>query len=174
MKKLVVIAAGLFVAQVLIFSALCYVGFDRLLQISFVRPLAESFRQERNIKLAWTKFDRQQRVWGYVDRHSIAAGESIDLMLSVGPGRPKLQGAPIISRIVAKRGGRDRSEVWRGDIEAIDAQELRNSSSSVGAGWRINNVIPTTQSWTTGYYVVDVLGADGERDLNVATFVVRP
>src|SRR5690348_5737866 len=41
---------------------------------------------------AWTRSFRDQRVWGYVDRHSVHGGEPFALMLSLAPGGKEISG----------------------------------------------------------------------------------
>ena len=163
------VAAGLLVAQIALAGAVYF-----LWQNSYLDKSLASFRAKANLNAAWTDFYKDQRLWGYVDRHSILPGERFDLMLSVKPGRPELDLSIKISRLTGGPSGLTRELVWQGDNETIKAQQMSLSAASAGANWNINYIVDSGADWRSGVYVVDALGADGVTDENVALFVVRP
>ena len=123
---------------------------------------------------AWTEFRPGQRVWGYVDRHSIAAGETLNIMLSTRPGSPVAVGKVEVSRLGEKDGRPVRERAVTSASMTVEAQTLTNTSAVVGAGWYIGSVIDETSRWRTGVYVVDFLGDDQTSDFDLAFFVVTP
>ena len=169
------IAAFLFFVQAAAFSLVYFLRLDgRIMQIPAVKAAAENLRQSRNIDAVWTKADGQQRVWGYVDRHSILAGEPINIMLSVKPGQAALKGALIISRVGVRNGKVYKLESWHGDEQIIQSQDLVNSAAAIGANWNVSYSVDRTENWKTGFYSLDFASADGKSDYDIGYFVVKP
>jgi hypothetical protein len=122
-----------------------------------------------------------QRVWGYVDRHSIDPGEGFDLMLSAAPDGAEVRGRIEIFRI-GYEGDSDRRRVWRsGEIAVspyrahrlgLDPKLLDRTASSLGPNWPPALTVEDTGDWTTGYHSIDFVAADGTRDEDVAFIVV--
>ena len=46
------------------------------MEIPAIRDRITAVRTALNTDAVWNRFSRDQQVWGYVDRHSIAPGES--------------------------------------------------------------------------------------------------
>ena len=169
------IAAFLFGLQILVASAIYFLRLDgRIMQIPVVHEAAESLRRSRNVDAVWTKSDGHQRIWGYVDRHSITAGEPINVMLSIKPGQQTLKGALVISRVGVRDGKVYKLESWRGDEQIVQSQDLVNSAAAVGANWNVSYFIDHTENWKTGYYSLDFAGADGKSDYDIGYIVVKP
>src|SRR3954462_11666514 len=68
-----------------------------------------------NATSVWTSSYGGTRVWGYVNRHSIAPGEAFNIMLSTGPNLPKVTGVLEIFRIGSGTEGSDRTLVFPTD-----------------------------------------------------------
>lgn len=127
----------------------------------------------------WTSPFAIKTVWGYVSRHSVAAGDSFDLMLSTGPSRETVSG-----RVDFFRVGRQDSAgappngqtlVWTSPELTVTPQPVSRTAASVGAGWPPTLWDIPTELWPAGYYSADfVHKATGERDLQIAQIVVRP
>ena len=168
------LAAFLFFIQAATVGLVYFLRLDGpISNIPAVRKKMEEVRAGFNIDAAWTKFSGDQRVWGYVDRHSISPGESFNLMLSTKPGQPDLVGLVQISRLAWKDGELRREFVWEGEKEPIVAQNISNTAASLGADWNVNYVVNDTGQWRPGIYAVDVTTADGHEEDFVATFIVR-
>ena len=169
------LAALLFLLQALAIGAIYFLRLDGYIaQIPAVQDKLEAIRNQRNLDAAWTRFNPQQTVWGYVDRHSIAPGEPFNIMLGLKTGAPDYVASVEISRITWKDGGPHREWVWAGDKDTITARELTNTAASIGADWDTSYTVDDTAKWRSGYYVIDVIGADGKRQDDVAALIVRP
>ena len=120
----------------------------------------------------WRSYYDDTRVWGYVDRHSIDAGEKFNLMLSTGPSLPSAKGRIEIYRIGYHEGS-DRALVWRSDPVQVIAQPVQITAAAVGAGWTASIEQIGTGGWQSGYYTIDFVDdLDGLRNINVAYIVV--
>ena len=169
------LAAFLFLLQFLIIGGIYFLRLDgKVAEIPAVQQRIEAIRQDRNLEAVWTKFGKDQKVWGYVDRHSILPGDSFNIMLSTLPGAPAYVGLIQISRLTSKDGDVHREWMWEGSKDTIKAQDLSNTMASIGADWSANYIVATNDKWTSGYYVIDVIGADGKRQDNVASIIVKP
>lgn len=111
---------------------------------------------------------RVNRVLGYADRHSVAAGQSFSLMLGHESGP-----APIFGRVVASRVGADGlQEVWRGEPLQVKPERRSATASVVGAAWRATITLTVPSGWRSGYYTFDFVADDGRVDSHVAHIVV--
>jgi hypothetical protein len=133
--------------------------------------LGKAAKQKGIDSAIWKSYFDVRRVWGFVDRHSIAPGESFNLVLSTGPAIERIEGKVEISRI-GHYGEADRQVVWTSPFLTIQRQETRITSASLGVDWvpAVNDA--PTDDWKTGYYTIDFLMADGDRDRSVAYLVV--
>ena len=117
----------------------------------------------------WTKFFAVQRVWGYVDRHSVAPGERFDLMLSGGPGEPQRRARVELFRV----GAAAPTLVWRSDLVTVDPHPAGKTAAALGPNWPPSLAGVDTTGWPPGCYSADVVeDATGVRDVKVAQFVV--
>jgi hypothetical protein len=119
----------------------------------------------------WKSYFDVRRVWGFADQHSIEPGESFNIMLSTGPGFDKIVGRLEVSRI-GYYGDHDRKLVWKSSILTIERQEIQITSASLGVDWVpvINDM--KTDGWESGYYTIDFVITDDDRDDSVAYIVV--
>jgi hypothetical protein len=119
----------------------------------------------------WRSDFDNRRIWGFVDRHSIEPGEDFDIMLSTAPDRPEIKGVIEIFRIGYYDDG-DRKLVWRSDPLIVTAHEVQITSAALGVDWppAIDHV--PTDDWVTGYYTIDFVVGDNDRDSDVAYIVV--
>ena len=169
------LAAWLFLIQAVAIGVIYFMRLDGpILNIPAVHERVEALRAQANLDAVWTKFNKDQQVWGYVDRHSIVPGDSFNLMLSTKPGSKPFTGVVQISRLTWKDDESQREWAWESDQQTIDAQPLVNTAASVGAGWTVTDVVSGTEKWKTGYYIVDIIGDDGKHQDNVAAIIVRP
>ncbi len=167
--------AWLFLIQCVAIGAIYFLRLDGpLMNVPAVKTRLDAVRAQANLDAVWTRFSEDQKVWGYVDRHSIVAGETFNLMLSVKPGDKPFKGVVQISRLSWKDNEPYRDWAWESDKETIDAQPLVNTAASLGAAWTVKDVVSGTEKWKSGYYVVDLIGDDGKRHENVAFIIVRP
>jgi hypothetical protein len=149
--------------------------FFRMESLVLATPPVSTFLEQQRQRLDgerfWAAWYSDQRVWGYTDRHSIRRGEKFNVMLSHRPDQSDFDGRVEIYRIGYNPDGADRKEVWASDYELIESQETVASAASAGTGWT-PSVNVETETWTSGYYTIDVVGKDGKRDANVAFMVV--
>jgi len=125
--------------------------------------------------------EREQRVWGYVDKHSIDPGSGFQLMLSAAPGSCVVSGRIEIYRI-GYYGGEDRQRVWVSDPiqvepysairDGIVSDLLDNTSGALGPNWSPSIIITETHNWQSGYYSIDFVEASSSRDSDIAFIVV--
>jgi hypothetical protein len=131
---------------------------------------AEEARAERDRRV-WTSVFAVQRVWGYVNRHSIEPGDGFDLMLAAGPRQAPIRGHVEFFRVGARDGG--DTLVWTSpELEAM-WQPVSMTAAAVGANWPPALRDVPTEGWKPGYYSADfVESGTGVRDLQVAQIVV--
>ena len=98
----------------------------------------------------WPTFSKGQRVFGYVDAHSVREGQTFNVMLSTRPGVDAVKG-----RIEFRRVGATPQQVptWS-EPASVGQQELLATAASVGAGWYPATTIDTT-NWPAGVYHAD-------------------
>ena len=132
-------------------------------------PLASELREK-----LWTSYYAGTRVWGYTNKHSVAPGETFDLMLSVRPSDTSRRGRVQIFRIGAYE-GKDRKQFAEFVKIDVGPEQFQITCSAMGlCGWSGVDSIKT-DGWPSGYYTIDFIDdSDGARDLNVAFIVVRP
>ncbi len=141
---------------------------------SFPTPLQntpQELIQIHNQMSVWNDDIQQRSVWGYVDRHSITAGESFHIMLSIDPINPPVHGHIEIYRIGYYSDG-DRLKVWESSRITVQEHTLYDSAGIIGPGWPVSVDNIPTQTWQSGYYTIDFLDNDGKRDANIAYIVV--
>jgi hypothetical protein len=119
----------------------------------------------------WKSYYDKRRVWGYVDRHSIAPGEGFNIMLSTKPSIEAVKGILEISRIGDYPHG-DRETIWTSKPLTVERQEVQATAAALGANWRPTLKCVETKDWPSGYYTFDFVVAGGDRDINVAYIVV--
>lgn len=160
-------------------------AFDmRLVRARITERTTEELRLGRPVWLQTAQSEEPQRVWGYVDEHSIDPGGRFHVMLSGPP-----DGKPVSGRVEIHRIGyeppSDRRRVFESEpltVEPFFAHRtsghtwlLDRTASAVGASWSPALTVEATDSWTSGYYSIDFVFADGTRDRDIAFLVVtRP
>lgn len=122
-----------------------------------------------------------QSVWGYVNRHSIDPGGAFELMLAGGPRAPATTGRVEIFRI-GYEDGADRRLMWTSERLTVEPYEatregllsplLDGTAAALGPNWPAALRITETSDWTSGYYSVDFVDTQGQRDADVAFIVV--
>ncbi len=159
------------VAQLLAIASIYFFRLEGdLLESPPIANFLETQRVRIDTQRFWSAWYDNQRVWGYVDRHSVKRGEKFNVMLSHRPDQADFKGRVEIYRIGAYPGGKDRQKAWSSNLEIIRAQETTETAASSGAGW-VPSVRVETDDWSSGYYAIDVVGEDGKRDPNVAYIV---
>ncbi len=156
----------------------------RRLAHAFKKPIASGLRRyypsavrellrQRGLSLWYptSHSERPQRVWGYVDVHSIEPGEGFNLMLSTGPGFGSVVGHVEVSRIGFHEGA-DRRKVYESDVLDVESLGMNATAAAVGPAWPRALEIADTASWVSGYYSVDFVFQDGSRDGDIAFLVV--
>ena len=138
-----------------------------------VQNTVQELIQKHNQNSVWNGDIQQRSVWGYVDRHSITAGETFHIMLSTDPINKQVHGHIEIYRIGYYPDG-DRIKVWESSRITVQKQQLSDTAGIIGPGWPVSvNNIPT-KTWQSGYYTMDFFNLDGKRDANFAYIVVTP
>jgi hypothetical protein len=138
-------------------------------------PLVQFFeakRQVGNLDAAWTAWDEEQRIWGYVDRHSIPPGGTFNIMLSHGLNQSDFKARIEIYRVGSYGPASTRRQVYRSEVIEVEFQETPVTAAATGAGWVSAMSVTETAEWASGVYTIDVVGEDGKRDTNVASIVV--
>jgi hypothetical protein len=136
------------------------------------RVWAASSSRPARIDAIWKSNYSGTRVWGYVDKHSIAPGEPFNIMLGTPPRRPAVKGKIEIYRIGYYEHA-DRKFVWRGEAVEAPQVEVQMTAASLGAGWSPAVDHVQTEGWQSGYYTIDFIdNIDGHRDNDVAFIVV--
>lgn len=116
----------------------------------------------------WTAWYAGKRVWGFANRHSVAAGEPFALTLATGPGVGSLKGKVEIRRI----GTSLDNKVFTGPTVTIAERLVQATSAATGLDWPETVAAIPTRNWTSGYYTVDFAAEDGRRESDVAFIVV--
>lgn len=118
----------------------------------------------------WKPFFAGQRIWAYVDCHSVIPGEHFDLMLSGGPGQPRRMVRVEFFRI----GAETERLVWRSGPVPVEHHPVSRTAASVGANWPPALMGVDTAGWPPGCYSADVVEeGTGVRDVRAVQFVVR-
>lgn len=121
----------------------------------------------------WTSYYAGTRIFAFIDRHSVRPGERFNMMGSCGPKLGSRTGTIEAFRLGPFEGA-DRQRVAVFENVEVAEEGLALAASATGVCWPpvIDNA--DTSDWRPGYYVFDFIDAkDGNRDLNVATLVVR-
>jgi hypothetical protein len=113
-----------------------------------------------------------QRVWGYVNVHSVDPGESFQLMFSTGSTRGLTATGHVEIFRVGDYGDTDRVLVFTGGTLELEFHRINNTAASVGPNWPVALVVDAGEDWRSGYYSIDFVHADGQRELDVAFVVV--
>lgn len=117
----------------------------------------------------WKHFFAIQRVWAYVDRHSVAPGETFNLMLSQGPTEPKRRVWVEFFRI----GDGPPKLVWKSPPFETRAHPAGKTAAALGPGWPPAIADIDTRAWPPGCYSADVVeDVTGIRDIQVVQFIV--
>ena len=127
----------------------------------------------RSQRLMWDAGSPRAAVVGYVDRHSVAPGETFHVMLSTRPGRVVARGRIEVRRVGHYGEERDRETVWSGPAVEVPQQWIRQSSASTGFRWTPVVRDVDTSGWRSGYHTIDFVPESGERIPDVAFVVVR-
>ena len=134
--------------------------------------VSELLRQRRlSFWYETSRSEGRQRVWGYVDVHSIEPGESFNLMLSTGPTAGTSIGHVEICRVGFHEEGERRLVYESGAIQ-VTSHGTNATAAAVGPAWPPALEIDETKSWGSGYYSIDFVFEDGSRDGDVAFLVV--
>ena len=120
----------------------------------------------------WTRSFRDQRIWGYIDRHSVRVGETFALMLSLAPGGREISGHVEFFRIGDYPDGQKR--IWSSPSLRVTHQPISLTAASIGANWTPSVESIDTVAWPAGYYSADFIeDATGAVDMQVAQVIVR-
>ena len=125
-------------------------------------------------KTAWVAQTPDQKVWGYVDRHSLLPGESFKIMLSHAPNGRGIDGAVRISRITGNQNNLVEDTVFVSESLHTHYQGMGADASIIGVPWKPSLAVKTADDWKSGYYSVDFVDSTGHVDAHIASFVVRP
>ena len=118
---------------------------------------------------AWTSFFKGQRIWAYVDRHSLVPGEPLNVMMAVGPGEPARRVRLEVFRI----GADGPSAVWQSDFALVGYRGATASAAAIGPGWPPTFAGIDTRAWTPGCYFADVVEqTTATRDVRAAFWIV--
>jgi hypothetical protein len=118
----------------------------------------------------WTRFFAIQRIWAYVDRHSITPGEPLNVMAACGPGEPTRKVRLEVFRI----GAADPQKIWTSDFTAVAYRGATASAAAIGPGWPPTFADIDTRGWPPGCYYADVVEqTTAVRDVKTCFWVVR-
>jgi len=119
----------------------------------------------------WTEFFKGQRIWAYVDRHSVAPGEKFNLMMAAGPGQPSRRVRLEVFRLGAE--GEAPAPVWQSPFVDAVYRGATASGAAIGPGWPPAIADIHTAAWRPGCYVMDVVEqTTATRDVRAASIVV--
>ena len=130
----------------------------------------------------WPSYFGRKSVWGYFNQHSLAQGETFELMLSTGPGQPTTRGRVEFHRL----GGSTAvapPPVWTSPVISVFTQRNNVVAAAVGPNWQPTLEKIDTSNWPAGYYSADFVsdisspreGQPGSfRDAHIAQIIVRP
>ncbi len=117
----------------------------------------------------WKHFFAVQRVWAYIDRHSIKPGETFNLMLAQGPAEPGRRVWVEFFRI----GEGEPLLVWKSPAFETKAHAAARTAAALGPGWPPALANVDTRTWPPGCYSADVVeDTTGIRDVQVVQFIV--
>lgn len=113
----------------------------------------------------------ENAVVGYVNHHSVLAGETFKLFLSVADDEKQINGDVEISRIGYYKDA-DRKIIYRFDNVSVFKQTVSIASFVTGAAWKPLDNIIDTEGWRSGYYAIDFIKNNGDRVKDIAFVVV--
>lgn len=114
-----------------------------------------------------------KQIWGYVDRHSIVPGESLNLMLSTKPASPPIMVRAEIFHMRPSSGG-ERQMVRQSQAFQVTCQGVPSTAAAIGPGWQPTLANIQSAGLQSGYYMIDLVHEDSKiREPNVASFVVK-
>ncbi len=117
----------------------------------------------------WTEFFKGQRVWAYVDRHSVNPGEPLNFMLAGGPGQPVRQ----VRLEIFRYGAAAPSPIWTSNFAAVGHRGITASGAAIGPGWPPTFARVDTSAWPPGCYFADVVEqTTATRDVRAAFWIV--
>ena len=118
----------------------------------------------------WTSPFDIQRVWAYVDRHSIVPGEPLNVMAAAGPGQP----ARRVRLEVFRVGAVAPTPIWQSDFVDVGYRGATASGASIGPGWPPTFAGIDTRTWPPGCYFADIVEqTTATRDVKAAFWIVR-
>ena len=133
----------------------------------------EEGRQAAAPSSLWPSYFAIKIVWGFANRHSVAAGERFDVMLAVGPQQPDASGRLEFFRI-GPHAEAPQKPVFTSDVVQVGAAAVSRSAAATGTGWAPTLADIDTTTWPPGCYSADFVHASGEvRDLQVLQIVIR-
>ncbi|MFM8331470.1 MAG: N,N-dimethylformamidase beta subunit family domain-containing protein, partial [Candidatus Methylumidiphilus sp.] len=110
----------------------------------------------------------RKEVWAYVDKHSIAPGESFYLMVSTIPGSEARLGSIAVARI----GRSEKKYLWHSPKITLKAEDISATAFAIGAGWSSTLKIEETKEWKSGYYAIDFIKEDNSVIPDIAYIIV--
>ncbi|MBA3812575.1 MAG: hypothetical protein H0X27_13215 [Caulobacteraceae bacterium] len=117
----------------------------------------------------WTAFFRGQRIWAYVDRHSVRPGEPLNVMMAAGPGEPARRVRLEVFRVGA---GAPRL-IWTSGFTEVAYRGATASGAAIGPGWPPAFADIDTAAWPPGCYFADVVEeTTATRDVRAAFWIV--
>ncbi len=117
----------------------------------------------------WTEFFKGQRIWAYVDRHSIRPGEGFNVMAAGGPGQPSRRARLEVFRV----GATDPTPVWQSEFVDVAYRGPTASGAAIGPGWPPTWAVSGTAGWRPGCYYADIVEqTTATRDVKAVFFVV--
>ena len=118
----------------------------------------------------WTNFFLIQRVWAYVDRHSVAPGERLNVMAAGGPGQPSRRVRLEVFRVGAK----GSELVWTSGFTDVIYRGATASAAAIGPGWPPTFADIDTSGWRPGCYYGDIVEeTTATRDVKACFWIVR-
>ena len=122
------------------------------------------------VDAVWTKPFDAQRVWAYVDRHSIAPGEPLNVMAAGGPGQPVRRVRLEVFRV----GAAAPTPIWQSGFVDVGYRGATASAASIGPGWPPTFTDIDTRAWPPGCYFADIVEqTTATRDVKAAFWIVR-
>ena len=117
----------------------------------------------------WTAFFKGQRIWAYVDRHSVRPGEPLNVMMAAGPGQP----ARRVRLEVFRVGAAGPRLVWASGFTEVAYRGATASAAAIGPGWPPAFADIDTAAWPPGCYFADVVEqTTATRDVRAAWWIV--
>ena len=148
-------------------------GFGHVRPAAGATIMKDSAAHQHDLDRVWTPSHPSQRVWAYIDRHSVFDGERFDIMAARRPDSAPLKAEFRILRIGAYHDTENRHLVWAsapGDVPAI---WVPGGAASTGVNWPVYIADVDTTGWEPGCSTVDAVAADSWTDENVASIVVK-